>query len=269
VDLPELSGKQLISLLKRKGFKQLGRRGAHTVLRKGTERVLIPEAPVLAKKTLESVLEQAKITPSTLLEWVGEEKFKKEGPSKEVKEKDVVADAEDSEKMSFFKNGWIAETRASPMSLLRVLMGILFLTSALSKAPWNDFGWFAKAVSNNIAYPTFDFWASFNQNVIQGSLSTFGWLQFLIEFTLGLFLILGLFTVLTAFVGQFWVLIIWMGAASWPSEWIWTYIMWFTSMFLLWTTKAGRAFGLDQIIQDKVGAYEEHSKFYRFLSYLL
>lgn len=267
VVLPKLSGRQVVDLLKKKGYKSLARRGSHTVLRKGISRVIIPDASQLADSTLQSILDQAKIPTEKFNEWAGEEKFIKEEKKGELKE--MVEDAKDSHKMSFFKNAWIAETRAAPIALLRVLMGVLFLTSALAKAPWNEFGWFAKAVANNIAYPTFNFWATFNQSVIQTNLTFFGWLQFLIELSLGIFLLLGVFTVLMAFFGQFWVLLIWMGSASWPSEWMWTYILWFTVMFTLWTTKAGRSFGLDQIIQDKVGAYEEHSKFYRFLNRLL
>jgi len=269
VALPSLSGRRVIDLLQQKGYKKLAKRGSHTVLRKGTSRVIIPDVEILASSTLESILEQAKIPKDTFLEWVSEEKFIKEKPSEESTKEDLVDEAKNSEKMSFLKNAWASESRALPIAGLRVLMGILFLTSAFSKAPWNDFGWFAKAVANNIAYPTFGFWASFNEFVIQNNLAFFGWLQFLIEFALGLFLLLGLLTVLTGFIGQFWVLIIWMGSASWPSEWIWTYILWFTAMFICWSTKAGRCLGLDQIIQDKVGAYEEHNKFYRFLSWLL
>jgi len=187
---------------------------------------------------------------------------------KDINKEELIQKAKGSHKMSFIKNALATETRAAPLALYRMLIGVLFLTSALSKAPWNDFGWFPKAVANNIAHPTFQFWGEFN-TFIQQHLTFFGYLQFFLDFFIGLFLILGLLTVITSFFGQFWVLTIWMSVASWPSEWSWTYIMFFMSMFLFWTTKAGRSFGLDQIIQDKVGAYQEHSKFYRFLSYLL
>lgn len=269
MDLPELSGSAVIGVLKKKGFKVLARRGAHTVLRKGRSRVIVPGATVLATATFESILDQAHVKKETFIKWLEEEKFIKSKKKQEQEEDEIVEEAEDAEKLSFIKNAWIAESRAAPIALFRAVIGVLFLTLAFGKAPWNNFGWFPSAVGKNISNPTFGFWADFNQYIISNNISFFGWLQFLIELSLGIMLLFGLLTVLAAFVGQFWVIIIWMGSASWGTEWEWTYIMWFMAMFIFWTTKAGRCFGIDQILTDKVGAYEEHSKFYRFLSWLL
>lgn len=267
MSVPQLSGDSFVSVLKKHGFKTLAKRGSHTVLRKGKAKVIVPDASILAHSTLTSLLEHANVPYEKFSEWVSNQKIKKEEEPKE--EKEIVENSKKAEKMSFIKNAWFAETKAAPVALLRVVIGFLFFSSALSKAPWNDFGWFGKAVQNNIDFFAFGFWRDFNLHVVQQNLALFGWLQFLIEFAIGFLLIVGLLTVLTSFLGQFWVLIIWVSAAAWPDSWVWTYIMLFLMMFLFWTAKAGRSFGLDQIIQDKVGAYEEHSKFYRFLSWLI
>jgi len=171
--------------------------------------------------------------------------------------------------MGFFRRAWESESRIFSLGVYRIVIGILFFVSALSKAPWNDFGWFGQAVENAVSYPTFDFYASFMQNIVQPNLTIFGWIQFIVELGIGLSLILGLFTVGSSFFGQFWVLNIWIATASWPTEWAWSYIMLLFAMILFWTCKAGRSLGIDQTLVDKSEAYAEHSGMWAAIRWLV
>ena len=171
--------------------------------------------------------------------------------------------------MGFFQNAWETEQRIFSLGIYRIIIGILFLTSALSKAPWNDFGWFPQALTTAVKYPTFGFYATFIQQTVQPNIQIFGWIQFLVELLIGISLILGLFTVGSAFLGQFWVLNIWIAAAAWPTEWMGSYLMLFFSMVLFWTVKAGRSLGIDQTLVDKAEAYAEHSGLWAFIRMLV
>jgi len=87
------------------------------------------------------------------------------------------------------------------VALFRIMFGILWLDMALQKAPWkiqNDhrFGWLYGFIWTEIKNPTFEFYKNFLHDVVLPNFTTFGYITFLTEISLGISLLLGLFTVL-------------------------------------------------------------------------
>jgi len=66
--LPVLSGKALIKVLERDGFKIGRQKGSHISLRKGTLRTVVPLHNDLSKGTLLGILKQSGITKEKLVE---------------------------------------------------------------------------------------------------------------------------------------------------------------------------------------------------------
>jgi len=60
--LPVLSGKELIKVLERDGFKIVRQKGSHISLSKGTFRTVVPLHNDLSKGTLLGILKQSGIT---------------------------------------------------------------------------------------------------------------------------------------------------------------------------------------------------------------
>ncbi|HMN49327.1 MAG TPA: type II toxin-antitoxin system HicA family toxin [Ignavibacteriaceae bacterium] len=66
--LPVLSGKELIKVLERDGFKIVRQKGSHISLSKGTFRTVVPLHNDLSKGTLLGILKQSGITKEKLVE---------------------------------------------------------------------------------------------------------------------------------------------------------------------------------------------------------
>lgn len=69
--LPAISGKQLLSALKKAGFEEVRQKGSHVALRKitpgKTYRTIIPLHRELAKGTLRDILKQSGVTKDELV----------------------------------------------------------------------------------------------------------------------------------------------------------------------------------------------------------
>lgn len=260
-----VSSDKLLLALRRNGFKVVGKRQRYLVLRKGGTQLILPNDQDLDEKMVDTILSQAKLEPRIL-------ETARSSHSKTIKKEHLRVESSEptreDQDMGFLHNAWEAESRIFSIGIYRVLIGVLFLVSALTKAPWNDFGWFGQAVQNGIDYPTFHFLGSFLQNTVQPNLAAFGWMVFVLESLIGVSLILGLFAVLSSFLGTFYVLLLWAIAGSWPTEWAWSYIMLTMSMIIFWRTKAGRALGADQTLVDKAEAYSEHSTLWALIGWM-
>ncbi|MFH1675425.1 MAG: type II toxin-antitoxin system HicA family toxin [bacterium] len=68
VRLPILSGEQLVTALKKGGFKVVRRKGSHVSLRKGTLRTVVPLHDELAKGTLLGILRQCGLSKEDLID---------------------------------------------------------------------------------------------------------------------------------------------------------------------------------------------------------
>lgn len=141
------------------------------------------------------------------------------------------------------------------ISLLRIMLGILFLTtwaSNLSKGFYtpdglldffmnvfpqsdNPLTWYATFINNTIL-PWRDFFAPF---------------QLVSEFLIGLFLLLGLFTPYTSAVGIFFITNTFL--ATFGHDWPWSYVMIVGILGVTLITRAGRSLGLDSLLYNRYG----------------
>jgi uncharacterized membrane protein YphA (DoxX/SURF4 family) len=141
------------------------------------------------------------------------------------------------------------------ISLLRILLGILFLTtwsSNLTKGFYtpdglvdfftnvfpqseNPLAWYA-AFINGIILPIRGFFAPF---------------QLVTEFLIGVFLVLGFLTPLTSFAG--FIFIINTFLATFGHDWPWSYGMMLAILAVVLVTRAGRSIGIDNLLYDRRG----------------
>jgi predicted RNA binding protein YcfA (HicA-like mRNA interferase family) len=72
VALPVVSGRKVVKVLTKVGFKVAGRRGSHIKLKRKVDGkvfvVIVPDHAELARGTLKSILRQANITREAFLE---------------------------------------------------------------------------------------------------------------------------------------------------------------------------------------------------------
>jgi len=141
------------------------------------------------------------------------------------------------------------------ISLLRLLLGILFLTtwsSNLTKGFYtpdglvdfftnvfpqseNPLAWYA-AFINGIILPIRGFFAPF---------------QLVTEFLIGVFLVLGFLTPLTSFAGIIFIINTFL--ATFGHDWPWSYGMMLAILAVVLVTKAGRSIGIDNLLYDRRG----------------
>ena len=141
------------------------------------------------------------------------------------------------------------------ISLLRLLLGILFLTtwsSNLTKGFYtpdglvdfftnvfpqseNPLAWYA-AFINGIILPIRGFFAPF---------------QLVTEFLIGVFLVLGFLTPLTSFAGIIFIINTFL--ATFGHDWPWSYGMMLAILGVVLVTRAGRSIGIDNLLYDRRG----------------
>lgn len=261
-----ISGKEILEVLTDLGFENQGLKGNHFVLNKGSHTILVPDEDELAERTVIGLIDQAGLSSKDILKLL---KLQKAGSS--------VPSLDGDEKPSpkgkgFFGRAWHARAWAAPLAAFRVLLGVLFIISALEKAPWlpTAFGWlkpFLEAVSASPANPLMKMIVD---SIVLPGFSSFGWFQFIFELLFGLSLVLGLFTVLSSFLGMFWVVFFSALAVGLPDPFVMLWaVMWISSVILMWTMRAGRSFGIDQAIAKVADSRKEESGFWRFISWLV
>ena len=150
--------------------------------------------------------------------------------------------------------GWLAAMAPLwPLGLARILYGYLWWQNSAWKVPSDDFGrksggglWFW--VQQEIQHPTVTAYKDFLVNVMIPNWTFFGWMTLITETSLGVTLMLGLFTRFGSLVAIGMAANITIGIWSVPHEWAWSYIMlmMFPAIFLL--TDAGRSFGVDAFL---------------------
>ena len=156
----------------------------------------------------------------------------------------------------FFREG---VRRAAPgwfIGLCRAAFGLMWLYGASWKIP-PSFGqgtntglWYW--VQQEIQYPAFTWYRGFLEGMVVPHFPAFGWLMFLLELSVGLFLLLGLFTRVSSAVGLLMSLNLLIGLAAHPTEALTTYVMMVMFHLLFITTNAGLNWGADQILLEKL-----------------
>lgn len=156
----------------------------------------------------------------------------------------------------FFREGRRRPAPAWFIGLCRLALGLMWLYSARWKTPpsfgqGTDTGlWYW--VQQGIQYPAFPWYRSFLESVVLPNFTTFGWLAFLLELSVGLFLLAGLLTRIFSMVGLLISLNLLIGLAAHPTETPRTYILMIMFHLLFITTNAGLNWGLDQILLEKL-----------------
>jgi len=141
------------------------------------------------------------------------------------------------------------------VSLLRIMLGLLFLTtwwSNQSKGFYTPDGleYFFTQVFAQSQNPL-TWYAGFIDNVIIPARATFAPFQLVTEFLIGIFLLVGLLTPYTSAVAAFFILNTFL--ATFGHDWPWSYVMILGILFVLFFTRAGRSLGIDGILLRKRG----------------
>ena len=151
-----------------------------------------------------------------------------------------------------------AKTQRVPLawiSLLRILLGVLFLTtwaSNLSKGFYTPDGLvdFFTNVFPQSENPL-TWYATFIDGVILPIGGFFAPFQLVAEFLIGLFLLLGFLTPLSSFAGIIFILNTFL--ATYGHDWPWSYAMMLAILGVVLVTKAGRSLGVDKLLLDRRG----------------
>lgn len=146
---------------------------------------------------------------------------------------------------------------AWPVAVLRIVFGLMYLDMALQKAPWvvsggQPYGWLYGWIQQEIAHPTFSWYAAFLRSVVVPNFGLFGLLTFVTEIALGLGLLLGLLTRLAGLGGALWQVNIALGAFSVPGEWSWIWALLIAPQCVFAACGAGRALGVDALIRRRL-----------------
>jgi uncharacterized membrane protein YphA (DoxX/SURF4 family) len=138
--------------------------------------------------------------------------------------------------------------------ILRVMMGLVFLTtwvSNLNKGLYGD--GFEPFIQEWADGTEFRWYAAFLNDVIIPNLEILRVVQVITEgLIMGLFLILGLFTPLSAATAWFFVVNLFLASFG-TGEWPWTYVMMGVMLAVIGLTRAGRSLGLDAWLLEKRG----------------
>jgi thiosulfate dehydrogenase (quinone) large subunit len=151
------------------------------------------------------------------------------------------------------------------LALGRMAIGIFWLTQLMWKLP-PTFGCPASfAVSANLAhrpnglcewvglmgkYSLLPAQRAFVEGVVAPHIQWIGWAIFAVEVFLAASLILGLLTRLGGLVGMIWAANLFIGLATAPTEWYWSYGMLFVLHWIFFFTTPGRVLGLDQSLME-------------------
>jgi len=143
--------------------------------------------------------------------------------------------------------------------ILRVVDAFIWLGGAVGKHPWRAseesgyprFGWFRDWVVKEEHYAQIPAYKWFLGHVVLPHIDLFGWLQFLTEAFLGVALLLGLFVGVTGLVATLWAFNIALGSYPVPGEQLYALQLFVLAPFVLWTARAGRAWGVDAALHRR------------------
>jgi hypothetical protein len=140
-----------------------------------------------------------------------------------------------------------------PLALFRIAYGLLYLDMAQQKAPWIGYGWLRGFIEQEIAHPTFGWYAAFLKDLVLPNFALFASMTFLVELALGVALFLGVLTRLAGAIGFLWQAQIALGAFNVPGEWYWIWPLLTLPLFCFAFTGAGRVLGLDHWLEPALG----------------
>jgi uncharacterized membrane protein YphA (DoxX/SURF4 family) len=150
-------------------------------------------------------------------------------------------------------NGWI-------IGAMRIVLGVLWLANLEWKRP-GDFGQnnkngLYKYVASAIDHPVFGPYSWFVKNVVLKQYVAFGWMTLLLETTLAVLLILGLWVRPAALLGVglsvsiLLSVLYFENSAGQRIEWPWSYFLMVAAHLLVFACDAGKHLGLDGAIRN-------------------
>ena len=157
--------------------------------------------------------------------------------------------------MHYFKSDAKPQTPLSWVALLRIMLGLLFLTtwaSNLSKGFYTADGlytFFTEIFPQSANSLTW--FAAFIENFVLPARTVFAPFQLVTEFLIGLFLLVGFFTPLTSLAAGFFILNTFL--ATFGHDWPWSYLMILGILFVVLSTRAGRSLGVDAWFMNRRG----------------
>ena len=138
--------------------------------------------------------------------------------------------------------------------ILRVMMGLVFLTTWINNLLKGLYGdGFLPFIQSWADGTEFRWYATFLYNVIIPNLDILRVFQVVIEgLVMGLFLIIGLFTPISAAIAWFFVVNLFLASFG-TGEWPWTYIIMGVVLAVTALTRSGRRYGLDAWLVSRRG----------------
>jgi thiosulfate dehydrogenase [quinone] large subunit len=135
------------------------------------------------------------------------------------------------------------------IAAVRVGVALLWIQNAGWKYPPHfgekDNGALYRFTRFAVDHEVFPPWAWFVEHVVLPNFTFFGWATYLLEASLGAFLLVGLATRFWALVGVAHSLVITVTVLYAPHEWHWSYFLMILAHVALFATAAGRHFGVD------------------------
>jgi len=140
------------------------------------------------------------------------------------------------------------------VSLLRILLGLLFLTtwwSNQSKGFYTPDGllFFFREVFPQ-SQNSMGWYAALIEGVILPARGIFAPFQLVAEFLIGIFLLVGFLTPYTSAAAAFFILNTFL--ATFGHDWPWSYILILGILFVLFFTRAGRSLGVDARVVERL-----------------
>jgi uncharacterized membrane protein YphA (DoxX/SURF4 family) len=140
------------------------------------------------------------------------------------------------------------------IAVLRVMMGLVFLTTWLSNLNKGLYGeGYVPFIQGWADGTSFRWYADFLYNVVIPNAEILRVVQIVVEgLFMGLFLTIGFLTPLSAAISWFFVVNLFLASFG-TGEWPWTYIMMGVMLAIIAVTRAGRSLGVDSWLVKKWG----------------
>jgi len=129
----------------------------------------------------------------------------------------------------------------------RFVVGAMWWQQAQWKFP-TDIGGLRYWTEQIIEHAAFPIQGQFFEAVVLPYFSPFAYLVYVIEMTVAVSLLLGLFVRAGGIVGGLFILNLWFGLYRSPEEWPWTYVFLVLLMFLFVVERYGRSLGADALL---------------------
>ncbi|MFQ5857407.1 MAG: cyclic nucleotide-binding domain-containing protein [Anaerolineae bacterium] len=151
----------------------------------------------------------------------------------------------------FVRKSWCVHAHARYLAMLRILLGLLFITTAFENLNKGLYGeGFQSFVESWAAGNPVGFYRAFLEVVVIPNWQIFATVQLILEpIVMGLFLAIGLFTPPSAFVAAFFIGNLFL--ASLGKEWPWTYLVILGVLAAMIAGRAGRCLGVDQMLAER------------------